>query len=211
MKLPTALVATAFLISAPALFANEITIYGTGMGPGGVLADGAVDIHYTLSSTDPDFPGPAAFVTNQDALALAWIADSAISKWISPTAFGTDGHPSVEYDYTTTFDLTGLDASTAILQGMISADDGTTIFLNGNPVSPLFGTYTSSAPFQINSGFVSGLNTLTFAVQNYGGGPTGLNVAISGAAAPTPEPSSVALLGAGLAFAFTLFRRRLAK
>ena len=211
MKLPAALVATVFLISAPALFANEITIYGTGMGPGGALADGAVDTHYTLSSPDPDFPGPAAFVTNQNALAAGWIADSATSKWISPSAFGTDGHASVEYDYTTTFELTGLDASTAILQGMISADDGSAIFLNRDPVFPLFGTYTSNTPFQINSGFVSGLNTLTFAVQNYGGGPTGLNVAISGTAAPTPEPSSAALLGAGLAFAFTLFRRRRAK
>ena len=76
------------------------------------------------------------------------------------------------------FDLTGLDASTAILQGILSADDGTAIFLNGNLVAPLFGTWTASAPFQINSGFVGGVNTLTFAVQNYGGGPTGLNVAI---------------------------------
>ena len=211
MKLPAALVATVFLIAAPALFANEIAIYGTGMGPGGALADGVVDTHYMLSSADPDFPGPAAYVNNQDALAVGWIADSATSKWISPTAFGTDGHANAEYDYTTTFDLTGLDASTAILQGMMSADDGTTIFLNGNPVSPLFGTFTSNAPFQINAGFVSGLNMLTFAVQNYGSGPTGLNVAISGTAAPTPEPSSVALLGAGLAFAFNLFRRRLAK
>lgn len=193
------------------MFASSIGVYGTGMGPGGQLANGTVDTYYSLSSVDTNNPGPAAYVTNQTTIPNGWVADSANSKWISPTATGTDNFPTLEYDYTTTFDLTGLDATTAILNGVIAADDGAAILLNGVLVDPLFGTWSASVPFQINSGFVSGLNTLTFAVQNYGGGPTGLDASLSGTATPTPEPASAAMLGVGLILASTLFRRRLSK
>lgn len=211
MKTTASLMSALFLMAGSTMFANSIAVYGTGMGPGGPLADGTIDSYYSLSSTDTSNPGLAAYVTNQNTLANGWVADSAVSKWISPTATGTNGFSKLEYDYTTTFDLTGLDASTATLSGMISADDGTAIFLNGHSVDSLFGTWTKSVPFQINSGFISGVNTLTFAVQNYGSGPTGLDASISGSATATPEPASAVLVGAGLLAAALLSRRQLAK
>jgi len=68
-----------------------------------------------------------------------------------------------------------------------------------------FGAWT---PFTIASGFIAGVNTLHFVVNN-DAGPTGIRVELTGTADPSPEPASLFLLGAGLV-AFGIFRRRLA-
>jgi hypothetical protein len=50
--------------------------------------------------------------------------------------------------------------------------------------------------------FSAGINTLDFVVRNgavgVNGGPSGLRVEIAGEAQPVPEPTLLALLGAGL-------------
>jgi hypothetical protein len=48
----------------------------------------------------------------------------------------------------------------------------------------------------INSGFINGVNTLDFIVNN-DGGPTGLRVELSGTSSVAPEPTSLLLIGAG--------------
>jgi PEP-CTERM motif-containing protein len=105
--------------------------------------------------------------------------------------------------------LAGFNPSTASVTGNWSSDNnGVNIFIYGSPLgfttNP--GAFTDFHPFTINSGFVGGLNTLVFLVNNGNGPPggnaTGLRVEMSGTATATavPEPDSrlLLLLGTGL-------------
>jgi PEP-CTERM motif len=201
------IVAIAALTLASAAHAGSITIFNTGVNASGTpLLDGTVgDPHYTLFTV----PGGTT-----DLLVRTWVGDNALSAWIGPNnnaqAFGPPGI----YDYRTTFDLTGLVPGTATLLGRWSMDDlGVDILINGvstGNTAPDPG-FTGFFSFSINSGFVAGVNTLDFVVNNddvEGANPTGLRVEVSGTAAATPEPASLVLFGAGFA-GLCMFRRRL--
>jgi hypothetical protein len=163
-----------------------------------------------------------------------WYAPANMdAQWIAPQS-DVVGIPGVDsntfYVYQTTFDLTGLNPSTADLQGFWAADNYVTqVLLNGTPVYTNSSSVLSSDPncfsfqnptdFNINSGFTKGQNTLSFYVTNdtchntppYTN-PTGLLVDFTSATAATdtsiPEPATVLLTGIGLAFAAGLGRRR---
>ena len=82
-----------------------------------------------------------------------WLGDNGSSAWISPSA-DTNGAEG-DYRYTTTFDLTGLDPSSAEIFGRWSTDNaGLNISLNGVPTgqtnSAQFGSWTN---FSLTSGF----------------------------------------------------------
>ncbi len=84
-----------------------------------------------------------------------------------------------------TFDLTGLDPTTASISGTGSADDSAIIRLNGNATGQTFPAFNVLSTFSITSGFIAGVNTLDFVVSNGGAGPnpTGLLVnSLSGTA-----------------------------
>ena len=107
--------------------------------------------------------------------------------------------PGGLFTYQTTFDLSGLDHTTASILGRWATDDqGIDILINGTATgntSASFGVFTD---FTINSGFIAGVNTLDFVVTN-GHGPTGLRVEITNAnAVALDEPYALALLGLGL-------------
>src|SRR5437016_3623537 len=71
------------------------------------------------------------------------------------------------YQYRTTFDLTGLDPTTAVLNGQWAADNLGLIQLNGVTVpNSASQGYRSFTIFSITSGFVQGINTLDFIVTN---------------------------------------------
>jgi hypothetical protein len=188
--------------------ASTILIFNTGVNPAGTpLPNGAVDPHYVLSSTDATAPGPNALVVNP---AAGWTNNTATSKWISQTA-GAQGAAGAVYTYTTTFGLTGFDLATTQLSGQLAADDSANIILNGIDLgtfapSPGWATFH---PFLITSGFNSGTNTLSFQVVNTTGGPSGLQVQVSGEGTPqlTPEPATLGLIGLGLA-ALIFVRRK---
>lgn len=216
------LFAVLLLGSVPA-FADPITIFNTGVNSsGGLLTGGGVDPHYTLStSADSRFPGPDALVVVSSGYPLPseWFTNNSTSQWIAPQAtnLAGSGEPGAladgVYIYTTTFDLTGFDLSTAILSGLWSTDNaGLDILING--ISTGFTTALDQfgngfAQFSITTGFVSGVNTLDFVVQNGAPGyfvnsPTGLRVEISGTADSidhchaVSEPGTLVLLSLGL-------------
>lgn len=188
-----------------------VGLFNTGVDAlGNSLPDDAIDTHYTVNG------GTAYAVTSAGGFPIGpWLGDLTTSSWISP-ATGTLGDLNQTYTYTTTFDLTGIDLTTASIAGRISTDDQLTgITINGNAAAIPVGitSFTYWTNFSVSSGFLSGLNTLSFSVLNNGGGPTGLRVEYTGNnfVAAVPEPSSYALALAGIATAFLVLRRRRSK
>ena len=130
--------------------------------------------------------------------------DDGLSAWIGPNNDAQLDGPVGLYDYQTTFDLTGFDASTASITGGWSSDNnGVEILINGvdsgNAATDFAQFGLGFAPFTISSGFLPGVNTIDFIVNN-GGGPTALRTELTGTAdvAAVPEPTSMVLLGTGL-------------
>lgn len=189
-------------LAALPVAAATIDIHSTGDG-----TEGLADPYWTLS-------GGTAYVTIDATLPVNWLDNDAFSRWISPqTGYPTGGPRDAAglYTYSTTFDLTGLDASTAFLAFNIASDNVVTdILLNG--VSQGL-THVGLSAFEalfISSGdFVGGINTLEFVVANNNLSPSGLRVEFTEATADelsaVPEPSSITLIGFGT---LLLFSRR---
>jgi hypothetical protein len=184
--------------------AGMITLYDTGVNAGGTsLPDGTIgDSHYSLTSV----PGGTTDIrvrTSAGGYPIPpYIGDSPTSAWIGPNNdLQVDG-PIGNYTYQTTFNLTGLNPSTASITGQWSSDNnGVKILLNGadtgNPGTSFTQFSSGYAPFNISSGFVPGLNVLDFVVEN-GGGPTALRVEMTGSASSSsssvPDDSTTPLL-----------------
>jgi hypothetical protein len=173
--------------------ADPINVNSTGIG-----ALGTVDPNYTVViDPDPNFPGPSVFVAS--SIPGNYVANDAASKWIDlSTNAGTNLVPGT-YDYRTTFDLSGLDSSTAVLTGNWASDNGASLWLNGAATGNTLGStdFGVLTGFTVSSGFHPGTNTLDFIVINdsgtNGSNPSALRVQISGTAS-VPEPA-MGLLG----------------
>jgi hypothetical protein len=186
--------------AAGALHANAITLFNTGVDATGVDLVGVnvTDPHYTILSG----PGLGS-ATSAVTFNCCYFADGPISRWISVNSSGSTA-ASGTYDFQLTFSLSGLNPATAQITGQFAADNHITATkINGTTVAgattDTFGAFTS---FSINSGFVSGTNTLDFLVLD-DGAPMSLRVnALAGTANPlvggVPEPSTWLTLGAGL-------------
>lgn len=185
------------------------TLYSTGVdSTGALLAAGATDSHYSVT------PGGGPFAIGSAGLAGSWVPNTASSQWISAAAnTAAGGGP---FTYSTTFDLAGFDASTAVIQFDIAADNMATIFLDGVQVAThAFPGWTNISTITLTSGFNAGLNTLSFVIPNNqvsaNDGPTGLQVRIVTATADAlavPEPASAALVALALAGGVLTARRR---
>ena len=187
-----------------------LALYNSGVdNNGGLLADGIVDPHYRLiQSTDPAFPGPNAWVAQvRDFLLLPgnWMPNGPRSKWIGPRSDVVTGTRGGTYVWRTTFDLTKLDPRTALITGLWASDNlGVDIRINGTSSGISNSAdefrFRAFSPFTINSGFVSGVNTLDFVVQEtVTGTPTGLRVELGGTAKLLPfslnQPPTVTITG----------------
>jgi hypothetical protein len=168
-------------------------VFNTGVDDNGEwLGDGVVDPHYRLvQSSDPAYPGPDAFATIIPF--NLWSVNSISSRWIAPAAnedwpVGAPPHPSGPYRYRLSVDLSGFDPASVHITGNWCADMGGQIWLNGQPTVNLCSNAFNVASFNLASGFVHGLNTIDFAVNNdfmEGANPTGLRVDnITATAAP---------------------------
>jgi hypothetical protein len=166
-----------------------------------------------VSTTDPSLTFANSIVSNPRP--VNWVANSATSKWVSPTAdqsFPGPGNPPGWYYFQTTFNLTGFDPSTASFNFRWATDNSATLFLNGvstgftRPDSA-FSSFTSA--LTVNTGFVSGLNTLTLKVLNSGdsNSPTGARFEFLSTSA-VPEPASAALFLLGVPAIGLVFRGR---
>ena len=176
--------------------ATPIAIHNTG------TAGSGVDPYYTITvSTDPGVAANSSAYTDVSR-AGGWAPAIIGTNWINPSTSGTGGQSFgiYAYTYTTRFDLSGFDPTTAALSGVLQADDTVTLFLNGNQVSAAnIGTYTKPTSFFIGSNygpdFLPGTNTLSFLVNNSGNYATGFDAAISGTAiSESPEGGSFAMV-----------------
>ncbi len=105
-----------------------------------------------------------------------------------------------------------------MLSGRWAADNTGSLFLNGTLISQIATTteghrsWTTINP--VNTGFLAGANVLEFVVtnvQNPSGNPTGLRTELVSSVSAIPEPSSYALLLAGLGVVGWVARRRLSQ
>lgn len=200
----SAAAAGALLVSIPANAAPISGLFNTGVDDFGaalVGGNGTADPHYgVLSST---IPGVSTGVDAVTYFQSFYAAEDADSRWISHSATGRPGGGTTTFRLT--FDLTGFDPLTAALSGLWGVDNIATIFLNGVSTGISSAGFTSLASFSISSGFVDGLNTLDFAVTDFGA-PLAFRVDnLAGTAeladdptTPVPEPGTLALVGVGL-------------
>jgi hypothetical protein len=205
-------VISAILTVGAILSANAAEI--TGLVNTGSFASGTQDTNYTLNATS------FGYVTANGAFPLSgnWLANSADSSWITPTAAqGQSLDPSADglYSWVLSFDLTGFSASSASFVGKFAADNSAVAKLNGVEIGTSSG-FSSFSDFSATSGFNSGINTLEFLVTNTGqngGNPTGLRVEFtqSNVVSAVPEPETYALMLAGLGLMGAVARRRKAK
>ena len=201
------LLALSLVISAAPAFAATFTVNNTGGAVPGVI--------------DPNWMVGAgqAFVTDDGGFPFSeWLTNSVSSSWISVQPSYTSDQidaPDTPYTYSTMFDLTGLNEATASITFLVAVDNHLTdVLINGVSTGLSYGSFAAlSGPLTINSGFIAGVNTLSFVTFNAAGdtyNPSGLRVEFTGATADAlvPEPSSIALLGAGiLLFASRRLRR----
>ncbi len=161
-------------------------LFNTGVDDtGALLGASAVDPHYQLiDSADPAYPGPDAFTLEPGFPVGPWIAEGPASRWIAPRARQGTGSEPGNYTFRTTFDLTGFDPTKAKIAGKWSVDNtGVDIVLNGNSLGLVNGSgFGGFADFTIDYGFVDGVNTLDFILNNAGDAvnPAGIRVEMIG-------------------------------
>ncbi|TWU37529.1 tRNA nuclease WapA precursor [Novipirellula aureliae] len=139
-------------------------LYPTGHSSTGEIGvPGSVDVNYELLEVE----SPSLVVTANPT----WVPNDSDSAWIWQQE---NGEPTgVTRTFRTTLDLIGFSFETIAVQGKWAVDNIGEILLNGQPTSvtlPVYTTdnFTGLHDFTITDGFVPGINTIDFVVQDYG-------------------------------------------
>jgi len=178
-----------------------VGLYNTGVG---TAVAGGADANYSLVKTSG---AGAGLLTAYQGTGINgnWLANDATSQWLTPASNGNqtfDASSNGVYEYSLSFDLTGMNAATATFTGRWATDNAGKIFLNGTQLNNNSNGFNSWSSFSSAGGsFISGINTLTFEVTNFAqtrGNPTGLHVEFTGSNVEVPEPSALAVLSIGL-------------
>ena len=157
-------------------------LYPTGVNDtGALLADQTLDGHWTVaSSTDPANPGPNlyAFPATLSPISTgSWVANTATGRWLTLNPTDPNTASNAVFTFKVVIDLNGYQPGTASVTLRMAADDDYKISLNGTTTGiTRNNAYGSFANHTIATGWQAGMNTLTFSVNNSGGGPTGFFV-----------------------------------
>ena len=178
----TGLSAGIALLALPSNAAIISDLFPTGVDSSGTpLGDGVSDPHYYILETTS-----SGVVINENKIHNAWVSHSSNSNWIWQEATGEPA--GVTRTFRTTFDLTGLDPNTASISGKWAVDNqGLDILVNGISTGQTNFGFEELTTFNINSGFVDGLNTLDFVAKDLGHISGFLVDSISGNADAIPQ------------------------
>lgn len=208
IQLPLILGIGLILISFQSQCAVINDLFATGLDSSGNILGGAdADPHYTvLDGVTPGMNAVTLF-----SIPSVYVPNDSSSRWVWENS---SGYPiNVTRTFRTTFDLTGFDPITASISGTWATDNlGLDILINGISTGLTNSTFTSYTPFVITNGFVAGVNTLDFVVQDVGG-ISGFRVgSLTGTAdfeiSTVPLPSSLLLFASafiGMGFRGKLF------
>lgn len=161
--------------SAVNVEAAQFGLFNTGIDPGVMMG---VDAHYKVALEGATTPiSPLTYVTDPTGLPYT-PPDNSTSRFISPQPTYAAGQIDAGgyYNFTTTFDLTGVNLGLASIQGRFESDDAIVdVLINGKSLGILlpdpdyksFSSYYNLAP---NSSYLlQSTNTLTFRLFNYTG------------------------------------------
>ena len=182
----TGLSAGIALLALPSNAAIISYLFPTGVDSSGApLGDGVSDPNYYILETES-----SGVVMNENNIPASWVSHSSNSNWIWEKATGKPA--DVTRTFRTTFDLTGLDPNTASISGKWAVDNqGLDILVNGISTGQTTGQtnlgFEELTTFNINSGFVDGLNTLDFVARDVGRTSGFLVDSISGNADAIPQ------------------------
>lgn len=182
----------------------------------GFIALVATTSHAATVSNVGTFVGGTDFVSSGggalvSAATSSYVPNSATSEWV-----WDENRALSPVTFTHTFDLTGFNIGTASLTGVWGVDNFGTAFLNGTAISTIpfgYAAFETLTAYGATGGFVNGLNTLSFVVENPGPYGSSSNPAAFRAealieASPVPVPAALPLLVAALASLGALSRRR---
>ncbi|WP_310496122.1 PEP-CTERM sorting domain-containing protein [Sandarakinorhabdus sp.] len=194
------------------------SLFNTGVNSSKVaLGTSAADPNWRLVAAPSGVPLGTVYTTaNNGSFPIGpWLANTAISRWITPT--NTLNHAPGTYTYELTFVLTPKSiANTARFTGRYAIDNRlANVTLNGNVIAtgPASGSqFASWNAFSAVNGFVAGVNKLRFTTVNDAGGtgnPAGLQVQfVTSGVEVLPEPGVWVGMIIGFGFVGAAMRRR---